>query len=116
MPPDVTAGVVGRPGAAYAAVVDDFERRARRMERVRYWIRAELMIAFMIAFATPIIAGFMFIAAPGFNPYEPYEPSLLERLIPWVGPAGMIIGLVGVVRFSRVDSEPGERTWRYRDY
>jgi hypothetical protein len=91
--------------------MDDLERRALRMEWVRFWIRAELMIAF----AAPVIAGFLFIASPGCL-CGMFEPSLVERLFPWVGGAGLIVGLVAMVRLSRIDPEAGERSWRYRDY
>jgi len=104
--------VDGRLEAAYAAVVDDFERRARRMDRTRFLIRAELAIAF----AAPVIAGFLFIAAPGcFCPMFP-DPPWYGRLLPWAGALGVIVGLVAMARLSRINPEPGDRTWRYRDY
>jgi hypothetical protein len=88
------------------------ERRRRRLERVRLAIRAELVIGF----ASPLLAGFLYIAMPGGGGPMFYEPSLLERLMPWAGIAGVIVGLAWMVRLSQPDPEAGERTWRFRDF
>jgi hypothetical protein len=64
-----------------------------------------------------VLAGFLFVAQPGtmggpmFN-----EPSLFETLLPWAAIAGVVIGIVWMLRLSRPDPEAGERSWRYRDF
>jgi hypothetical protein len=93
--------------------MNDLERRRRRMDRVRTLIRLELAIAFGL----PLLAGFLYILMPGGGRpmFEP-EPSLIDQLVPWAGGAGVILGLVWMVRLSRQDPEAGQRTWRYRDF
>ena len=90
--------------------MDDLEQRQRRLDRARFLIHAQLTIAF----AVPLIAAFLVIAAPGFM-YEP-PPTLLGVIVPAVGGVGVLVGIVWVIRLSRPDAEPGERTWRYRDF
>jgi hypothetical protein len=90
----------------------DLERRRRRLEGARFLIRAELVIAV----AAPLVVALLFVAAPGFTGRGMWEPSLLERLLPWAGVAGWILGLVWMIRLSRPEPEGGERTWRYRDF
>ena len=89
--------------------MDDLERRRRRLRRARVLIRVELVMAF----AVPLLAGFLWIEAPGFmgGPMF-YEPPLIERLLPWAA----VVGVVWMVRLSRPDPEAGERTWRYRAF
>lgn len=89
--------------------MSDLERRRRRLRRAHILIRAELAIAV----AAPLVAGFLYLAAPGFMGWR--EPWLIEQLLPWAGVAGVIVGLVLMIRLSRPDPEGGERTWRYRD-
>lgn len=90
--------------------MSDMERRRRRLKRAHTLIRAELAIAV----AAPLVVAFLYVAAPGFTGGW-REPWLLERLLPWAGVAGVILGLVWMVRLARPEPEGGERTWRYRD-
>lgn len=90
--------------------MSDLERRRRRMARAHVLIRVELTLAI----AAPVVAGFLFVAAPNFSGGF-REPSLWEQLFPWAGIAGVFLGLIWMVRLSRPNPEPGERTWRYRD-
>jgi hypothetical protein len=93
--------------------VNDLERRQRRLDRAHFLIRAELVIAF----AAPVVAGFLWVAAPGSTGGGMfYEPSLFEMLLPWAGGIGVIVGIVWMLRLSRPDPEAGERSWRYRDF
>jgi hypothetical protein len=96
---------------AYAAAMTDLERRVQRMQRTRFWIRAE----FAIAIAAVIITAFLLVAAPGCLCGGMFAPSIAERLLPWVGIGGLVVGFVAMIRLSRVHPESGERTWRYRD-
>lgn len=89
------------------------DRQSPRVRRTFMLIRLELAIAFGIA----LLTVFLWIAGPGYGCMCMfYEPPLIERLMPWVVVIGLVVGLVGVVRFSRIDPEAGERSWRYRDY
>jgi len=100
-----------RPTRPEALVIAD--RQSPRVRRTFMLIRLELAIAFGIA----LLTAFLWIASPGYGCMCMYnEPPLLERLIPWVVVIGLIVGLAGVVRYSRIDPEAGERSWRYRDY
>lgn len=92
--------------------MDDLERRRDRLARARLLIRGELAIAF----AVPLIALFLYIAAPGYIGPMVVEPWLLERVLPFAGIAGVVIGLAWMVWLSRPNPETGERTWRYRDF
>ncbi len=92
--------------------MDELDRRRRRLHRARVLIRAE----FAIAVAIPVIAGFLLVAAPGFTGGGIWEPPLYVTLLPWAGVVGWIVGIVWMIRLSRPDSEPGERSWRYRDF
>jgi peptidoglycan/LPS O-acetylase OafA/YrhL len=93
---------------AYGADMDD-ERRQRRMDRVGQAIRIELAVGFL----SPVVLAFIFLAAPGFTGGGMFEPGYVT-LLPWIGGAGVIFGLVWLVRLSRIDPEAGERSWRYR--
>jgi hypothetical protein len=90
--------------------MDDLERRRHRLDRARFLIRAELAIAFTL----PVMAAFSHIAAPGFM-FEP-PPTLLGAIVPAIGSVGVLVGIVWMVRLSRPDAEPGDRSWRYRDF
>lgn len=93
--------------------MNDLELRRRRLRRAHELIRLELVIAF----AVPLLAGFLWVAAPaGFGGGMFYEPPLIELILPWAGIVGVIVGIVWMVRLSRPDPEAGERTWRYRDF
>ncbi len=93
--------------------MNEFERRQRRMQRAHWLIRAELVVAF----AAPVVAGFLLVAAPGtMGGGMFYKPSLIETLLPWAGGIGVVVGIAWMLRLSRPDPEAGERTWRYRDF
>lgn len=76
-------------------------------------IYGELLIGFLASFG----AWYLFVAtATGFG-YGLYaEPSLLERVMAWVGPIASVVGLAWMFKLARPDPEPGERTWRFRDF
>lgn len=91
--------------------MDDFERRRRSLEGSRFLIRAELAVAF----AAPIVVGFLYLASPGGG--TPMFGRLwLVEVVPWAGLIGFIVGIAWIVRLSRPDPERGERSWRYRDF
>ena len=64
----------------------------------------------------PVLAGFLFIAAPMHGPMFEREPSRLASILPWAGVAMYLVGLVWMVRLSRSYREEGESAWRYRDF
>ena len=75
-----------------------------------------IRLEFALAVAAPLVALFLWIAAPNFPGGGRYEPSLIETLVPWAGVGMLVVGFVWMVRLSRTDPEAGERTWRYRVY
>lgn len=92
--------------------MDDLERRRRGLQSARFLIRAELTIAL----AAPLIAGILFIAAPG-GPTPMFQRELpIQTLLGWAGVLGVIVGIAWMVRLSRANPEAGERSWRYRDF
>jgi hypothetical protein len=93
---------------AYGADMDD-ERRQRRLDRAALAIRLELAVGFL----SPVVLAFVFVAVPGTMGGPMFQP-LYVTLLPWIGGAGVIFGLVWLVRLSRIDAERGERSWRYR--
>lgn len=97
--------------------MNELRRRQARLDRARRLARLELLIAV----ASPATALFMWMAAPGFfRPSSYGSGSWLYDLAPSavaiLGIAGVVFGLVSMVRIYRADSEPGERTWRYRAF
>jgi hypothetical protein len=98
---------------AYRGRVNDLEFRQRRLDRAHFLIRAELAIAF----AAPVLAGVLFVAQPETmgGPMF-YEPPPFGWLLFLVAIAGVVIGIVWMLRLSRQDPEAGERSWRYRDF
>jgi hypothetical protein len=93
--------------------VIDLESRQRRLRRAHFLIRAELVIAF----AAPVLAGFLFVTAPGTMGGPMFdEPPAFGWLLPLVAIAGVVVGIVWMLRLSRQDPEAGERSWRYRDF
>lgn len=92
--------------------MDEREQRQRRLDRARFLIHAELAIAF----AAPLMAGFLVIAAPGYTGGMFREPPLYAVLFPWAGVVAWIVGVTWMVGLSRPDPECGERSWRYRDF
>ena len=91
--------------------MDDLHARQRRLDRARALRQIELFLAF----ALPLVAGFLHVASPGYSGGI-YEPPLIATLVPWAGVVGVLVGIVWIVRVSRPDPEAGERTWRYRDF
>jgi hypothetical protein len=91
--------------------MDDLDRR-RRLHRARVQIQVELTIAY----AAPLIAAFLYIGGPGTIGGMFAEPSLIEVALPWAGAAGIVLGIAWMLRLSRPDPEPGQRSWRYRDF
>ena len=84
------------------------------MRRVRFLIRAELLIAVVAA----LLVGVWFFAFPVSLMPEPLfwgPPRWPANVLTWAAYVGVIVGLVATVRLSRTDPEAGERTWRYRD-
>ena len=96
---------------AYGAGMD-YEERQRRMDLARAAIRVELAVGFL----APVVLAFVFIARPGMmgRPMF-YSGPLWVTLLPWIGAAGVVFGLVWLVRLSRPDPERGEVHWRYRN-
>ena len=90
--------------------MSDLEHRRRRLRRAHILIRVELAIAV----AAPLVAAFLYVAAPGFTGGT-REPWLIERLLPWAAVAGVIVGLAWMIRLARPEPEGGERTWRFHD-
>jgi uncharacterized RDD family membrane protein YckC len=88
----------------------NYEERQRRLDRVRFAIRAELALGL----AMTVMTGFCYIAAPGFFRPMFYEPPLVEKLLP-VAPVVSLLEWVWMFPLSRPDPEVGERSWRYRD-
>ena len=96
----------------------EYEARQRRLDRAWVAIRLELAIGFL----APAVVAFAFIAMPnmvrpfmGGNPQPPWVYLLLASQ-PLIGGAGVVFGLVWLVRLSRPDPERGEVHWRYRDF
>ena len=86
------------------------EQREERLARARFWIRAE----FGIAIFAVLTAGFLWVAQPGCLCAMYSEPPLMERLVPWIGVGGIVVGFVWMAWLARLNPERGDRTWRYR--
>ena len=109
----MNAFVLGLDRRAYRGRVNDLESRQRRLDRARFLIRAELVIAF----AAPVVAGLLWVTAPGTMGGPMFsEPPRFASLLPWACVVGVIVGIVWMLRLSRPDPEAGERSWRYRDF
>ena len=90
----------------------DYEERQRRLDRAWVAIRFELLIGFL----APAVVAFFFIAGPNFGgPMFPTGDVAADCVPAFVGAAGVVFGLVWLVRLSRLDPERGEVHWRYRD-
>jgi hypothetical protein len=102
------------PEADAIVDLDEFMAESNaRAHRGRRLARA-MFAAALMALAIP---AFFFIAAPN-GPTAMYlqEPPALHAAIPFVGVAGIVIGLVWMVRIFRADPEPeNAKGWRYRD-
>jgi hypothetical protein len=67
-----------------------------------------------VAITTGVLMFFLLMAAPGdFRPMF-YEPPWYVSAIPLAGICVWTFGLAWMIRIYRANSEPGERTWRYR--
>ena len=86
-----------------------------RVQRAREFARLE----FVLAVGVCLMAPFLWIAAPGgIGPMSVGGTSWTHRLvqlIPLLGIAGTVVGLVLMVRIYRADPEPDQRAWRYRE-
>jgi hypothetical protein len=94
----------------------NYEGRQRRLDRARLAILAELALGFLapVALAFVLVAE-PWITSPKFVP-GPLWFSLVMALPAFIGVAGVVFGLVWLVRLSRPDPERGEVRWRYRDF
>jgi hypothetical protein len=94
----------------------NYEERQRRLDRAWVAIRFELSIGFL----APAVLAFLFVAMPNFSSptFAPVPPwfSLVMALPVFIGGAGVVFGLVWLVRLSRPNPERGEVHWRYRDF
>ncbi|MEK6719923.1 MAG: hypothetical protein AABZ33_04535 [Chloroflexota bacterium] len=87
-----------------------------RIQRARYLARLELTIALLASGVT----AFLFFAAPSFfgSPMDLSDeppPFLTGQMVTsGFGIAGIIFGLVWMVRIYRADPEPDQRNWLYR--
>jgi hypothetical protein len=90
----------------------DLEHRRRRGARASTLTRVELVILV----ASPLVAGFLWVLAPGSFRAMFLHPSLIAQVLPWAGIVGAIVGLAWILHVSRADPEAGDRTWRYRDF
>ncbi|MDF2735246.1 MAG: hypothetical protein K0S97_1869, partial [Chloroflexota bacterium] len=94
----------------------DYEERQRRLDRAWVAIRFELFIGFL----APAVVAFLFIAMPNYSgpTFAPVPAwfSLVMAAPVFIGGAGVVFGLVWLVRFSRPDPERDQGHWRYRDF
>ena len=81
-----------------------------RVDLVRWWGRALLVIAVLVIFTSV----FMLIAAPKFT-YDAPEPTIAGIPIAVFGYAGMLFGLAWMWRIYRAPTKHGRAHWRYRD-
>jgi hypothetical protein len=71
--------------------------------------KAQLAFATMSLFA----AAFLWVVAPGLtSPMFGYHFSV--AVLPIAGFAGLIVGLVWMIRIYRASPEPDQQAWRYR--
>lgn len=92
--------------------MDELAARQRRLRRARILIRLE----FAMAFAVPLVAGLLYVAAPGGSSPMFQRESLPQVVLPWFAGLGVIVGFVWMVRIARADPEAGDSPWRYRDF
>lgn len=74
------------------------------------WRRANANVELAGA-AFLIAAAVVWVARPGFMGPTP----CWEVWLPPVGLAGMLIGLVWMIRINRAVPEPDQQAWRYRE-
>ena len=82
-----------------------------RVESVRWWGRALLVIAVLLVFT----AFYMLVAAPKF-PHDVPQPTVAGIPIAAFGYAGMVFGLVWMWRIYRAPTKVESPRWRYRDH
>lgn len=92
--------------------MNDLDLRQARLRQAHFLIRAELVVAFV----APVVTAIYWISAPGMIGPMFYELPPFGWLLPLVAIAGVVVGIVWMLRLSRPDPEAGERTWRYRDF
>jgi hypothetical protein len=94
--------------------VNDLRRRQERLDRARRLARLELVVAF----AGPVFAAFLFVATPGHIGRPMYGSWVndLAQGVGILGVAGVVFGLVTMVRIYRADPEPDDGWWRYRRF
>jgi hypothetical protein len=85
------------------------EDRQRRLDRVRFAIRAELLIGLLVT----LLTGFLLIASPGGFRGMFYVPPWTQWLLPAASVLSFVVWL-WMLRLSRPRLEAGEPTWRYR--
>ena len=91
----------------------EYEESQRRLDRAWVAIRFELFVGFL----APAVVAFLFVAKPNdFGVPMFYGGWGWVALLPFIGVAGVVFGLVWLVRLSRPDPERGEVDWRYRDF
>ena len=71
-------------------------------------------LMFAVAVLPLAVAAFFFVAAPNFIDGF-YNPSPIGLLVPAIGVAALVVGLVWMIRILRADPEPDAKSWRYRD-
>jgi hypothetical protein len=81
-----------------------------RIESVRWWGRALLVIAGLLI----ISSVFILVSAPAFT-YEPPKSTVAGVAISAFGYAGMLFGLVWMWRIHRAPTTNDSARWRYRD-
>ena len=74
--------------------------------------RALARLLLLVGFLILPLSIFLWLATPGF--FGP--PPWYETAAPLLGMAGVLIGNVLMWWIYRSQPEPGERTWRYRDW
>ena len=70
----------------------------------------------MIALVVVGIAftAFLYLSAPsGIAPMYP-EPPIGIYVLYGLAAVGVVVGLIWMIRISRVDPEPAQHAWRYR--
>jgi hypothetical protein len=86
--------------------VDDNERRAMRMGRVRFLIEAGVGFAISIA----ILTGLLYLATREMTE----DPSWPDPLFVWLGIGGTVLGLAASTWLDRNDPGARDRSWRSR--
>jgi uncharacterized oligopeptide transporter (OPT) family protein len=94
--------------------MNELRRRQERLDRARRLARLELLLAVV----APVLAAFLFVAAPGHmgGPVSGSWVSDLGIGVAVVGMVGVIVGPVSMVLIYRADPEPDQGAWRYRRF